>query len=60
MRKLRKECRSHGIDFYAEDAPHQLMSARKFEKERIKRYALIRKAVKDFKEKHNIKETAEA
>jgi len=60
MRKLRKECRSHGIDFYAEDAPHQLMSARKFENERIERYALIRKAVKDFQQKHNIKETAEA
>ena len=60
MRKLRKECRSHGIDFYAEDAPHQLMSARKFEQQRIDRYSLIRKAMEEFKEKHDIKETAEA
>jgi len=60
MRKLRKECRSHGIDFYAEDAPQQLMRARQFEQERIQRYSLIRKAVKEFKEKHDIKETAEA
>lgn len=58
MRKLRKECRSHGIDFYAEDAPHQLMRARQFEQERIGRYALIRKALKDFNEKK--KETAKA
>jgi len=60
MRKLRKECRSHGIDFYAEDAPHQLMRARQFEQERIQRYSLIRNAVKEFKKKHDIKETAEA
>jgi hypothetical protein len=60
MRKLRKECRSHGIDFYAEDAPHQLMRARQFEQQRIERYSLIRKAMKDFKEKHNIKEEAKA
>lgn len=57
MRKLRKECRSHGIDFYAEDAPYQLMRARQFEQERIKRYALVRKALKEFNDKK--KEAAE-
>jgi hypothetical protein len=36
------------------------MRARQFEQQRIQRYSLIRKAVKEFKEKHDIKETAEA
>jgi hypothetical protein len=55
LRRLKKECRSYGIDFYSEDAPHQLVKARQFEQQRVERYAAVRGALKEFQEKNNIR-----